>query len=213
MRPLIRSRVTRAAIAATVAGVAGVVAIIALGLTPVMDEPAGGLGVAIGSLAGTVSDVALIVAAVALAPMMLGSYELGGITPLWPARISLAGGIVATLARAALLLLALAGFVTLDERAAFDWPLTALVVATIVVGLWLSGAPPLAGRWMPGTGRVIGALTGIGLLLIGIGPLIGEGDDLVGFVGEVVYLVLFPIWAFLMARAFRSLSEAPNPAG
>src|SRR5260221_419774 len=75
-------RVGRAAQAAYVASVAGLVALVTIALFFSIGQPW-----------GTLNDIALLVMTLAIAPMMLGSYELGGVTPLWPARLSLAGGI------------------------------------------------------------------------------------------------------------------------
>jgi len=202
MRPLIRSRVTNAATAAVIAGIAGTVALVATVLTPVMDLPAGAIGVASNSFAGTIANAGFITELVALPLVMLGCYELGGVTPLWPARISLAGGILGSLVRAALLLAEASGTASIDIHAQ-TLPLAALVAATVAVGLWVAGAPPLAGPWMPTSGRLTGALAGAGLALAAIGPFVGDQGNLVVLAGEVAFLVLFPTWAFLVARVFR----------
>src|SRR5262245_19596595 len=108
MRPQIRSRVTRAATAAIVSGVAGFVALVTIVLFFTVGQPW-----------GSINDLAITVETLAIAWMMLGSYELGGVTPLWPARLSLAGGIGAVLVWSAITLAMVAGLVTFDyEHAA-----------------------------------------------------------------------------------------------
>lgn len=149
----------------------------------------------------------------AIAPMMLGSYELGGVTPLWPARISLAGGVGACLAWAALHVAFIMGAVTFDYDRAATGAFLAENVALVVIGLWLTGAPPLAGPWLPGPLRWLGALGGLGFVLSGLGLILGGMNHPLAWAGGLGYLVVFPAWAFLMARVFRSRSEAPSPAG
>jgi len=61
---------------------------------------------------GTLYLLSLAVLVVALAPVMLGFYELGGRTPLAPARLSLAIGIGATFVWSVLLIALAAGVVS-----------------------------------------------------------------------------------------------------
>src|SRR5437867_8918612 len=79
-------RIGRAAQAAYVAAAAGLVALATTALYLWIGQPW-----------GTLNDIVLLVMTFAIAPVMLGSYELGGVTPLWPARLSLAGGIGAVI--------------------------------------------------------------------------------------------------------------------
>src|SRR5690349_10358141 len=44
----------------------------------------------VGQPFGTINDISLLVMTIALLPVMRASYELGGVVPLWPARLSLA---------------------------------------------------------------------------------------------------------------------------
>jgi hypothetical protein len=193
MRPLIRSRVTRAATAATVAGIAGLLALVTIALFAWLGQPW-----------GTINDVVLVVEVLAIAPLMLGSYELGGVTPLWPARVSLAGGIAACLVWAAIHTAFVGGLVAFDYDTAATGPFLLENVALIVIGLWLTGAPPLAGPWMPGPLRWLGALSGLGFVLTGAGLILGGMNHPIAWAGGLGYLVLFPIWALLLARVFRS---------
>jgi hypothetical protein len=198
MRPLIRSRVTRAATAARVAGVAGLVALVTIGLFYALGQPW-----------GTVNDIAFVVEILAIAPLMLGSYELGGVTPLWPARVSLAGGIAGCLVYAAIHIAFIVGAVSFDYDHASTGALLVEDLALVVVGLWLTGAPPLAGPWMPDSLRWLGALGGLGFVLTGLGLILGGQSHPLAAVGALGYLVLFPIWALLLARVFSSRVPAP----
>src|SRR3954451_11711835 len=101
-------RVGRGAQAAVVSAGAGVVALVLLVLFFVIGQPF-----------GTLNDMALVVAVAALQPMMLAHYELGGIVPLWPARLSLAGATAAVVGWVLLQLAFIAGLVDFDyERPA-----------------------------------------------------------------------------------------------
>ena len=193
MRPLIPSRVRNAAIAALVAGVAGLVGTVLIVLFLVFGQPW-----------GTLNDLALAIMGVAIAPLMLGSYELGGVTPLWPARLSLASGIAACLVYAGLQLAFVAGLVAFDYSVASSGVLVVQDVAFIVIGLWLVGAPLLAGPWLPGPLRWLGALGGLGFVLTGVGLLAGGTTNPLTWLGGVGFELVFPIWALLMSRIFRS---------
>ena len=71
-------------------------------------------------------------------------------------------------------------------------------IAVIVVGLWIAGANLLAGPWLTGL-RWLGLVTGVGIVLAGIGMLVaGSVETLV--IGGLAYLVLLPIWGLLMWR-------------
>ncbi|HLX36024.1 MAG TPA: hypothetical protein VKR30_12380 [Candidatus Limnocylindrales bacterium] len=193
MRPkLTRDRADRAALAARIAAIGGFVALIVVLLEIATGAPISWLG-----------DLALIAMTLAIGPMMLGSYELGGVTPLWPSRLSLAGGIAGTVVWSMIQLAALAGIVPSNGGAPDSGVRLVADVALIVVGLWLTGAPPLAGPWLPSRLRWLGALSGLAFVLVGLGPIIG-GDRTIGVIGGLGYVILFPIWAFLMARVFRT---------
>jgi len=193
MRPLIRSRVTNAAAAATVAGVAGIVALVTIALFFGVGQPWGSL-----------NDLALAVMVPAIAPMMLGSYELGGVTPLWPSRLALAGGIAGTVVYAALQVAMVAGLVTFDYTVGSTGAFLVEDLALIVVGLWLVGAPLLAGPWLPTRERLLGSLSGVGFVLIAAGLILGGMNHPLTYVGGLGFDLLFPIWALLMARVFRA---------
>lgn len=199
-------RVRRAAIAARVAAVAGFVALIAFGVFDLIGRPF-----------DTPGDIALLVMMLAIAPIMLGFYELGGWTPLTPARLALATGIGSVIAWSAVHLAILLGVVTFH----YDRPATSLValraLLTVAVGSWLVGAPLLAGPWLPAVHRWLGAASGLGFVAFGLGLLIGGVDHPLYIAGAVGYLIAFPIWAFLMGRRFARIDESrridrPQPA-
>src|SRR5262245_52202552 len=96
-------RVRRGATGALVAAAAGVVAVITIALFFSVGQPF-----------GTLNDTALLVMTVALAPVMLAHYELGGIVPLWPARLSLAGSLAAVAVYAVVQGAMIVGAVTFD---------------------------------------------------------------------------------------------------
>ena len=194
-------RVGRAAQASMVAALAGLAALVLLGLFYAIGQPF-----------GTLNDIALVVETLAIAPLMLGSYELGGVTPLWPARFSLASGIGACLIWAAIHLAFILGLVSFDYTAPATGWLLVENVALIVIGLWLTGAPPLAGPWLRGSLRWLGALAGLGFVLTAIGLILGGATHPLAYTGALGYLVLFPIWAWLMAGVFRSRAATPSQA-
>lgn len=190
-------RVRNAERAAYVAAGAGLVALVAIVLFLATGQPF-----------GTINDAALLVMTLAIAPIMLGSYELGGVTLLWPARISLAGGIGAclawSLAEAAILL----GIVPVDVHAPASGWFAVQAIALLVIGAWLIGAPLLAGPWLPRELRWLGALAGVGFVLYAIGLLAGGFDHPLTDVGGVGYQVVFPIWAYLLARLLGGIGRA-----
>jgi hypothetical protein len=200
-RGLIVERVQRAALAARVAAVAGAVALVLLVLFSAVGQPF-----------GTLNDIALVVETLAIAPMMLGSYELGGVTPLWPARLSLAGGIGACLVWTAMHVAFVLGLVSFDYATAATGAFLVENVALIVIGLWLTGAPPLAGPWMPNRLRWLGALAGLGFVLSGLGLILGGINHPLAWAGGLGYLVLFPLWASLMAGVFSARAASPSNA-
>jgi hypothetical protein len=192
-------RVHLASQASVVAAVAGAVALVMIGLFFAFGQPW-----------GTVNDVALLVMTLAIAPLMLGSYELGGRTPLWPARISLAAGIGAVLVWSVIQLAMIVGLVTFGYETGATGAFAIASVAQIVIGLWLIGAPLLAGPWLPPFVRSLGALSGLGFVLVAIGLLRGGVNDPLTYAGGLGYQVLFPFWALLLWPVFSArLSPAP----
>jgi len=110
-----------------------------------------------------------------------------------------------------LLVLALvAGVVAFDATSAAAF--LAQNLALVVIGAWLPGPPPLAGPWLPTRLRWLGALAGIGLLLAGLGWILGGVTQSFAAAGVLGYLVLLPIWAWLVAAVFRSKAQERRPA-
>src|SRR6266498_1174451 len=102
------SRVTRAAAAAYVVAASGALALVTISLF-----------FAIGKPFGTLNDLSLLVMTVALAPVMIGFYELGGRTPLALARLSLTVALGAVAVWSIVQLAMIAGLVSFDyEHAA-----------------------------------------------------------------------------------------------
>jgi hypothetical protein len=200
-------RVGRAAVAARVAAAAGFVALIAFGVFDVIGRPFDTLG-----------DIALLVMTLAIAPIMLGFYELGGRTPLTPARLALGTGIGSVIAWSVIHAAILLGAVEFH----YDRPATGLVAVrallTVAIGSWLVGAPLLAGPWLPTVHRWLGVACGLGFIAFGIGLVLGGVDHPLYIAGAAGYLIAFPIWAFLMGRVFtrvdetRGIDQPPQPA-
>jgi hypothetical protein len=185
-------RVVRAELGGYVAAVAGTGALVTFGLFSSYGQPL-----------GTLNDIFLLVMTLAIAPMMLGSYELGGMTPLWPARFSLASGVGAVLVWSAAQVLMVAVVMTFADEQPATGVFAVEAVALIVSGAWLTGAPVLAGPWLPGPLRWLGALSGLGFVVFGLGLLRGGVNDPLSYVGGIGYQILFAIWAFLFARLLR----------
>jgi hypothetical protein len=182
-------RIRRAELGGYVAAVAGAGALVAVGLFASYGEPFGAL-----------NDIFLLVMTLSIAPIMLGSYELGGVTPLWLARLSLVTGVGAVLVWSAMQAMMVAGTVTFADERPASGAFAVEAVALIVIGAWLFGAPMLAGPWLPGPLRWLGALSGLGFVAFGVGLLRGGATDPLTYLGGIGYQVLFPIWAFLFAR-------------
>jgi len=159
----------------------------------------GGFGAAF----GTLNDISLLVMTLAIVPVMAGFYELGGRTPMTPARASLAIGIGAVLAWCAIQALLIAGAVSFMYDKPASGPFAIEAVAVAVIGLWMAGANLLAGPWLRGNVRWLGVVTGLGIVVFGAGLLIGGAYDAITFVGGVPYQVLLPIWAYLVARQLK----------
>ena len=157
---------------------------------------------------GKVSDVASLVMIGALPWVMLAHYELGGIVPLWPARLSLGGGIAAVVVWAVLQVLLIAGVLNVNVNAAAAGGWEIQMAAQVVIGLWIAGASLLAGRWLPTTVRTLGIVTGVGVVLMAVGILEGGFNAMLTNVGGVGYQILLPIWAWLLGRVFQARADA-----
>ena len=84
-------------------------------------------------------------------------------------------------------------------------------VAQLVIGLWIAGASVLAGAWL-GWQRWLGVVTGVRWVLVGIGLLAGGRNHPLSYAGGIGYLLVFPVWAFLMGRLFSAIAQdAGNP--
>lgn len=177
--------------------IAGAVALIAIGLFFVIGQPF-----------GTINDVALIVMVLSLGPVMLAHYELGGIVPLWPARLSLAGAVAAAAGWALLQLAFVLGLVEFEYGQAATGAFAISNLLQVVIGLWIGGASLLAGRWLPLGVRLLGVVAGTGTVLLSIGLLLGGLDHPLTPVGGVGYQVVLPVWAFMLARVFGDRAAA-----
>ncbi|MEZ0240667.1 MAG: hypothetical protein ACAH65_07715 [Chloroflexota bacterium] len=181
-------RVSRASRAASVAGAAGLISTVMTALYFTVGQPF-----------GTLNDIALLVMTLALAPVMLGFYELGGRTPLLPARLALASGIGAIVTWSIAQLVFISQF-TFDYQHPVTGALAVEAVMLIAIGSWLTGAPLLAGPWLTMPLRWLGAVCGVAFVLLGAGLLIGGGFHPLSLVGGLVYQLAFPVWALLIGR-------------
>lgn len=186
--------VSSASFAAYVVAGAGLVALVTIGLSFWIGQPW-----------VTVNDVALLVMTLALGPLMLAFYELGGRTPLRLAQAAQTFGWIAVLTWALIQALMIAGVVAFDYEIAATEAFVVWAGALVVIGLWIAGANLLAGPWL-GWVRWLGAVGGIGWVGVGLGLLLVGMDHPLTYVGGLGYLVVFPVWAFLMARELRSLA-------
>ena len=195
------ARVRRGATAALTSAVAG-----ALGLAAIA------LFFSVGGPFGTINDALGLVMVAALAPVMLAHYELGGVVPLWPARLSLAGAVLAVAAFAALQVLFVLKIlnVNVDAPAAGGWEL--LAIAQGVIGLWIAGASLLAGRWLPPLVRALGIVAGVGVVVMAVGILRAGYQDMLTNVGGVGYQILLPVWAWRLSTVFRAAADSATPA-
>jgi len=164
-----------------------------------------GLFFTIGQPWGTINDAALLVMTLALAPVMLASYELGGRTPLLPARLALAGGIAAVVAWCVVQAAMILGVVAFDYANAAAGAYAIESVLEVLIGGWLIGAPLLAGSWLPTLPRWLGVASGLGFIGLGLGLLLGGLTHPLTYLGGIGYQVAFPLWGYLMARRFGSL--------
>jgi len=184
--------VSIAATAAVVVAGAGLVALVAIGLYYWVGQPW-----------GTLNDLALLVMTLALAPLMLAFYELGGWTPTALAQAAQASGWIAVLIWCVVQALLIVGVVTFDYGTGATGAFAVEAVALVVIGSWVAGANLLAGPWLNQV-RWLGVLSGVGVMVFAAGLLLGGGTHPLTYVGGVGYAVLLPIWAYLMSRELRS---------
>jgi len=195
-----RGIVRRAGLAAYVAAAAAVIGLVTIGLFFWIGQPW-----------GTLNDVAVLVMTLAIAPLMLAFWELGGLTPTPLALAAQRAGWVAVLGWGVVHALFSLGALTFDYGAPATDGLALESVAQVVIGLWIAGASLLAGPWL-GWQRWLGVVTGVGWALAGIGLLAGGMNHPLSYAGGIGYLLVFPIWAFLMGRLFSAIAaDAGSP--
>ncbi len=176
-----------------VVGGAGLVALVTIGLFFWAGQPW-----------GTINDLALVVMTAAIPFLMLGFWELGGLTPTPLALVAQVTGWLAAGVWCVTHLMFVAGVVDIDYSVAATGALAVESFALIVIGLWIGGANLLAGPWVNRL-RWIGVLTGVGLGAYGIGALLSGSEGVLVYTGATVYLVLLPIWGLLIGRYLRHL--------
>ena len=108
----------------------------------------------------TLNDLALLVEVGALAPLMLSFYELGGRTPTILAQAAQTIGWVSVLIFCTVQVLQLVGILHIEWRAPATGAFAIATAALSYIGLWISGANLLAGRWL-GPERAFGFLAGL----------------------------------------------------
>ena len=189
-----RGIVRRAAVAAYVIAWAGLVALVTIVLF-----------FAIGQPWGTLNDIALLVAIAAIPILMLAFWELGGLTPTPLALVAQVSGWVAAIVWCVVQALFIVGVVDFD----YDHPATGALavesIVLIVIGLWIAGANLLAGSWLSAI-RWLGVVTGLGFVLVPAGLLLGGVSHPLAYAGGIGYSIVFPVWAFLMARHLTEMS-------
>jgi hypothetical protein len=153
----------------------------------------------IGDPWGTINDYSGVVMTLALGPMMLAYYELGGRTPTPLAQAAQATGWIAILTWCVAHALNIADVVRFDYSAPATGVMAVETVALVVIGLWIAGANLLADPWLSRV-RWLGVVTGIGFALLGLGLLLGGENHPLSYLGGIGYELVLPIWAFLMAR-------------
>jgi hypothetical protein len=158
------------------------------------------------------NDAALLLMVAALAPLMLSFYELGGLTPLWPARLAQTLGWISVITFCAVQLGQMAGLLTIDWYSPASGVFAVAAVALGYVGLWIAGANLLAGPWLTAV-RWLGVPAGLGVALYAAGLLLGGVDSGVTGIGALGFLILLPIWALLMARLLAGLPGAAAASG
>jgi hypothetical protein len=176
--------------AARVVAAAGLIGLVAIGLIWLAGQPW-----------GTAHDLAQLVMTLALAPLMLAFYELGGRTPTPLARAAQASGWIAVLTWSAMQAAMIAGVVDFDYGTSATGAFAAWAVALAVIGLWVAGANLLAGPWL-GRVRWLGLVAGLATALFGIGVVVGALDDPESYLG-IGYQLGLSIWAILMTRDLR----------
>lgn len=186
-------RVVAGASGATWVAIAGVVGLVTIALFFWVGQPW-----------GTISDIAYLVMFLSLGPVMLAHYELGGMVPLWPARLSLAGAVAAVAAWAIVQVAFVLGIVTFDYSQAATGAFAISSLLQVVIGLWIAGASLLAGRWLPLGVRVLGIVAGAGTVMLSIGFLLGGMNHPLAQAGGAAYVLVLPVWAFLLGRVFRA---------
>jgi len=190
-----RRTVRRAALAAYVAAAAAVVGLVTIGLFFWIGQPW-----------GTVNDVAVLLMTAAIAPLMLAFWELGGLTPTPLALVAQTAGWLAVAAWVLVHALFIIGVLTFDYAVPATDGLALEAVAQVVIGLWIAGAGALAGPWL-GWLRWLGFVTGLGWALVGVGLLAGGMNHPLSYAGGVGYLLVFPLWSFLMGRLFSGIAS------
>jgi len=172
----------------------GVVALVTAGLSMGAGEPW-----------ETLNDLALLVLIAALAPLMLSFYELGGLTPTPLAQLAQTLGWGSVLTWCAIQVLQLAGVLEIEWQAPAVGAFAIGCVALGYIGLWMSGANLLAGRWQ-GPERWLGVLAGLAAVVFAAGLLRGGVDSGLATLGGIGFLVVVPVWALLMAWLLARLS-------
>jgi hypothetical protein len=197
-----RDRVLDGASGALWAAIAGGIALVAIGLFFSVGQPF-----------GTINDIALVVMTLSLGPVMLAHYELGGIVPLWPARLSLGGAVAAVAAWSIVQVAMIAGVAPFDYEDAATGAFAVSSLLQVVIGLWIAGASLLAGRWLPMTVRLLGTVAGTGTVVMSIGLLLGGLNHPLTYVGGIGYQVVLPIWAYFLGRVFAARAARAGSAG
>jgi hypothetical protein len=187
-----RRIVGSAALAGNVVAGAGLVGLVTIGLFFWIGQPW-----------GTINDLSGVVMTLALAPLMLAFYELGGWTPTPLARLAQASGWIAVLTWCAIHALMIGGVVVFDYDVAASGAFAIETAALVVIGLWVAGANLLAGPWLNWV-RWLGVVSGLGIVVFAIGLLLGGLNHPLTYVGGFGYQIVFPIWAFLMAGELRA---------
>lgn len=196
------NRVAMGSNTAAIAALSGGVALVAIVLFFAVGQPF-----------GTVNDAALLVMTVSLLPIMLAHYELGGVVPLWPARLSLVGSAIAVIAWAVLQAALVIGVVTFDYEHAATGTFAVSSTLQVLIGLWIAGASLLAGPWLPWVTRWLGVAAGVGIVVMSAGLLLGGVNHPLSYVGGVGYQLILPIWAWRLSRVFRQRLANASPPG
>jgi hypothetical protein len=159
----------------------------------------------IGDPWGTINDYSGVVMTLALAPMMLAYYELGGRTPTPLAQAAQVAGWIGVLTWCVAHTLNIADVVRFDYGASATGVMAVEMVGLVVIGLWIAGANLLAGPWLNRV-RWLGVVTGTGFALLGLGLLLGGQNHPLSYAGGIGYELVLPIWAFLMARSLARIA-------